>query len=440
MKLSKIALSLMIATSGFTAAGLANAATDESFEFHGSFRAGVLASDDDDYQRATWGGASKEKVGRLGMEADNDFSITFSKKWTLDNGKSVKIVVGEEDDNDSYSSTNFPGAHIEYDGIFDSGILWGGKRDYQKGENYIFMTDFFYVDYSGTGVGIIDYEIGNAKVDLAYIGSDRAEDGGTFLSRDLGTNNMMHTLHLGIDFGQFKLDMAAKSIKDNQSYWGSVTGTWDQASWHDPANGATLTQYAETGFDISATYSMDSFFGLDGNGFSKIIGQAGIGLGAQQLLGGTLTSYNAYRPGSLTKGGATGPEVIANNYEDDTSARLLLWGGYFLENGINLFPSIQGQYNDHYKENIYDYWWSAMVRATFPTGFDNFYVQSEAGYAYNNWNGGTWFEKKLTIAPTFVMGTGSGPAPEVRFLASYLPEADNGNGDIVVGVQADVWW
>jgi maltoporin len=432
MKLSKIALSLLVATSGLATTDMVQAAADESLEFHGSFRAGVLVSKEDDYQRATWGGASKEKVGRLGMEADNDFSITLAKKWTLDNGQSVKVTVGVGEDEDSYSASDFPGAFIEYDGIFDSGILWGGKRDIAKSENYIFMTDLFYVDYSGMGVGIMDYEIGNAKVDVAYVASDRAEDEDAKITRSQDTNNLMHALVLGVDFGTIKFDMAAKTIRDNQSYWG--TQNWQSSP------GSSLTEYAETGYDITATYSMDSFFGLEGNGFSKVIGSAGIGLGSQQLLGGTLTSYNSYYPGSVTKGGANGPALIANNYEDDTSARLLLWGGYFLENGINLFPSIQGQYNDHYKENIYDYWWSAMVRATFPTGYDNFYVQSEAGYAYNNWNGGTWFEKKLTIAPTFVMGTGSGPAPEVRFLASYLPEANNGDGDVVIGVQADVWW
>jgi maltoporin len=440
MKLSKIALSLMMASSGMSLANVAQAATDESFEFHGSFRAGTLSSEVDDWERSTWAGATKEMVGRLGIEADNDFGISFAKKWVLDNGKSVKVTVGEEDDNDNYSSSNFPDAFIEYDGIFESGIVWGGKRGYAKNDNYIFMTDFFYVDYSGTGTGIVDYEVGDAKVDLAYITSDRTEDEDNNVTRDLDTNNLMHAIHLGVDWGQFKIDAAAKYLHDNQSYTDATAGYWDNDNmvWVD-ATDATYTKYTEKGLDISATYSMDNFFGLPGNGFSKIIAQAGIGLGAQQLLGGTLTTYNAYRPGSVTKGGANGTVTMANNYDDDTSARVLLWGGYFFDNGINIFPSIQAQYNDHSEENIYDYWWSAMVRPTFPVS-ENFYVQSEIGYAFKNWNGGTWYEEKITIAPTFVMGTGTGPAPEVRFLASYLPQANGGDGDTVIGVQADVWW
>ena len=441
MKLSRVALSLIIATSGLSSVGMSNAiAAEGGLEFNGSFRAGTLSSKADDYQRATWGGASKEKVGRLGIEADNDFGFGLAKTWTLDDDKSVKIAVGFDDDGeDSYSATDFPGAYVEYKGITETGLLWGGRRDVAKTDHYIFMTDFFYVDYSGTGMGIEDVEIGPANVTLAYVVSDRAENDEYSVNRDLDTNNMMHAVILGLDFGDIRIDMAGKYIKDNRSYWGTSTDPeWDDPSAHTPDTG-TLTDYAEKGMDVTITYTMDDFFGI-GNGFSKIIGQGGWGLGSQNLLGSTLTSYSAYRPGSVYKGGEYGEAVIANNYGDDTSARMLLWGGLMLENGVGIFPSLQGQYNDHYFERTYDFWWSAMARVTIPMGYDHFYLQSEVGYAYNNWNGGTWYEKKITIAPTFVMGTGTGPSPEVRLLASYLPEAEDGDGDFIVGVQADVWW
>ncbi|MGB5446619.1 MAG: carbohydrate porin [Psychromonas sp.] len=436
MKLSKLTLACLVATSGLSVTHIANAEVTEDIEFHGSFRAGVLTSDDDEYQRNNWV-ATKEMVGRLGIESDNDWGINLSKKWTLADDKSVKVIVSVGDEEDAYSASNFPGASVEYTGISETGTIWGGKRDYLKNENYIFMTDFFYVDYSGTGVGLKDYEIGDTKVSVAYMASDRTEDEDNNVTQELGTNNLMHAFIIGAENGPYKVDMAAKYMNDNRSYTSAIDGYWDDYNnvWVDGTS-ASYTNYTEKGFDISATYSMADFFGLPGNGFSKVIAQAGIGLGAQQLLGGTLTDYNGYRPGSVTKGGANGPSTMANNYDNDTSARLLLWGGYFFENGINLFPSIQGQYNDHAEEGIYDYWLSAMIRPTFPVS-DNFYIQTEAGYAYKNWNGGSWIEQKLTIAPTFVMGTGTGPAPEVRFLASYLPQSDD---NIVFGIQTDVWW
>ncbi|WP_435237590.1 carbohydrate porin [Psychromonas sp. PT13] len=436
MKLSKITLACLLATSGLGIAHVANAAASEDFEFHGSFRAGVLTSSDDEYQRNNWVG-TKEMLGRLGIESDNDFGVNLSKRWNLDNDQSVKITVDVVEEEDDYSASNFPGAFIEYKGITDTGTIWGGKRDYKKSDNYIFMTDFFYVDYSGTGVGIDGYQVGDAKISVAYMASDRSDDDDYNLNDTYGTNNLMHAFIFGVDWGSFKLDMAAKYMNDNRSYTSGSEGYWNDTDsvWVDAVDGY-YTNYTERGADISATYSMPDFFGLPGNGFSKIIAQAGIGLGSQQLLGGTLTTYNGYRPGSVMKGGASGVATMANNYDKDTSARLLLWGGYFLDNGINLFPSIQAQYNNHEEEGTYDYWMSAMIRPTFPVA-DNFYIQTEVGYAYKNWDGSSWIEQKLTIAPTIVMGTGSGPAPEVRFLASYLPQSDD---NIVFGVQADVWW
>ena len=434
MKLSKITLACLLATSSL-ATNAAYAETSEDIEFHGSFRAGVLTSDDDDWQRNGWVG-TKEMVGRLGIESDNDWGFNLAKKWTLDNGQTAKVIVSVGDDEDDYSASDFPGASVELTGISETGTIWGGKRDYKKSDNYIFMTDFFYVDYSGMGVGLDDYEIGDAKISVAYMASDRAEDEDNNVTQDLGTNNLMHALIVGAKYGSFNVDMAAKYMNNNRSYADEVEGYWNNTDsvWVDATGG--YTDYTNRGADISVTYSMDDFFGLPGNGFSKIIAQAGIGLGSQQLLGGTLTTYNAYRPGTLSKGGEYGTVTMANNYDDDTSARLLLWGGYFLENGINIFPSLQAQYNDHEEEGYYDYWMSAMVRPTFPVT-DNFYIATEAGYAYKNWNGGSWIEQKLTIAPTIVMGTGKGPAPEIRFLATYMPQSDD---NIIVGVQTDVWW
>ena len=421
MKLSKITLACLLATSGFAATNVAHGATSEDIEFHGSFRAGVLTSDDDDWERNTWVG-TKEMVGRLGIESDNDWGFNLAKKWTLDNGQTAKVIVSMDDDSDSYSSSDYPGASVEFTGISETGTIWGGKRDYKKSDNYVFMTDFFYVDYSGLGVGLDDYEIGDAKISVAYIASDRAEDEDNYVTRADGTNNLMHALIVGVKDGAFNVDMASKFMNNNRSY-----------------DGSDYTDYTDKGFDVSATYSMDDFFGLSGNGFSKVIAQAGIGLGSQQLLGGTLTSYNAYRPGTLSKGGETGTVTMANNYDKDTSARLILWGGYFLDNGINLFPSLQAQYNDHEEEGYYDYWMSAMIRPTFPVS-DNFYIATEAGYAYKNWDGGSWIEQKFTIAPTITIGTGKGPAPEIRFLASYLPQKNDDGDYVVVGIQTDVWW
>ena len=49
---------------------------------------------------------------------------------------------------------------------------------------------------------------------------------------------------------------------------------------------------------------------------------------------------------------------------------------------------------------------------------------------------------KVTVAPTWTINTGMGPAPEIRLLATYLTDSGTNAGkhDFIVGMQADMWW
>ncbi|ABM02407.1 maltoporin [Psychromonas ingrahamii 37] len=450
MKLSKITLACLLATSGLSVSGAANAGETEGFEFHGYFRAGVLTSAEHDFKQSNFSG-QKETLGRLGIEADNDVSVTLAKTWAFDDDKKIKIVVSASGtDSENSLGTSADATHmgigqtyVEFEGVSPSGTFWGGTRDYGKA-NYIFMTDFFYTDMSGTGIGVMDYQLGDTSLDFAYIASDRNDDViDRWATDDSGNlanlNNLMHAFHLSATFGAFELSALLKAMPDN----------WDEDG----------TEYAETGFDLTAIYNLDSFFFMPGNGFSKIIAQGGVGLGSGNLLGGTITEYNAFRPGSLTQGqhddyaawhpsGGEATRLLTYVGKDDVSARVLLWGGYFFDNGIKLFPSIQGQWNDHEQwvgnPGFTEYWLSAMVRPIFPVS-NNFFVATEFGAMYTNWNGASGNQAKATIAPTWIIGTGAGPAPEIRLLASYVNNAWNvddvdSKSDIIVGLQADMWW
>ncbi|MCG6201098.1 carbohydrate porin [Psychromonas antarctica] len=426
MKLSKLTLACLLATSGFAVTSGANAEVTDGLEFHGYFRSGVILSVEDDLQRAKYP-ASKEQLGRLGIESDNDMSFELVKKWAFDDGKNIRIhvaVAGTGDDKALGSSVDAGGVdnsmgfgqtYVEFAGLTETGTFWAGKRDYGK-DNYIFMTDFFYTQMSGLGLGVSDYEIGDTKFDFAYMSTDR--NGNAAGRWGDNTNNLMHSVHVGANFGSFELHGQVKAMTDN----------WDSAG----------NEYAETGADLTAIVHLDSFLGLPGNGFSKIIGQVGVGLGSHQLLGGTLNVYNGW------VAGGPGPDQMSYVDDGDVSARFLLWGGYFLENGINLFPALQAQYNDN-DDGSSDYWMSAMIRPTFPVS-DNFMVATEFGTQYNHYEGdgyqGSGNNAKITIAPTWVIGTGQGPAPEIRLLGTYLNHAgtNNGDDDFIVGIQADMWW
>lgn len=451
MKLSKLTLACLLATSGLSATSATQAAVTDGLEFHGSFRSGVLLSKENDYKRNGYAGA-KTKLGRLGMEADNDMNFGLIKKWDFDNGKSIRVkvaVAGTGDDKsygssvDADSTTNSMGfgeTYVALGGITESGTLWAGKRDYGK-DNYIFMTDFFYTNMSGLGIGVSDYEIGDLKFDLAYMTSDRAGDpkgrvnpdapADAEIDANTNKNNIMHSVHIGANFGSFELHGQIKAMPDN----------WGSESWAEN----TTIEFAESGFDLTAIYNMSSFLYLPGNGFSKVIVQAGQGLGSHNLLGGTLNGYNGYQAGNWG-----GPDRMTHVFKDDRSARFFVWGGYFLDSGINFFPSLQAAYNDN-EDGSSDYWMSAMVRPTFPVA-DGFYIATEVGMEYNTAESVTGENKfgnsqKVSIAPTWVLGTGQGPAPEIRLLASYVDSTMNYNSDvtidkddILVGLQADVWW
>ncbi len=432
MRLSKISLACLMATSGLSLSPIATADTTDGFEFHGYFRAGAIFSVEDDLKRAKFP-ATKETLGRLGIESDNHYELALQKNFDLENGQKIRIKTRAGADNNNGDATNQLSSNVnggdigimetfvEFEGVTETGVVWGGKRFYGK-DNYIFMTDFFYTDMSGIGVGIEGITLGDNAWDFAYMASDKNDnDAGRWGDN---TNNTMHSVHVGVNLGKFEIHSMAKYLPDN----------------YNTVDGVTTGDYAETGFEVTGIYHLDSLWGLPGNGFSKVIGQAGTGLGSGQLLGGTMTEYNAYKPGS---GRGQGQSFLTQVKDGDNSFRLLTWGGYFPEGKMNYFTSIQGQYND-YDDGGNDYWTSAMVRPTYSVN-ENFFVATELGFqhtGYENVDGttGTDNDYKLTIAPTVVVNTGMGPAPEIRFLATYLDGTAREKSDVIVGIQADMWW
>ncbi|GHZ17329.1 carbohydrate porin [Vibrio cholerae] len=427
MKLSKLTLACLVATAGLSAAPVVHAEKSDGFEFHGYFRAGALYSKNDDFKRSKFP-ASKERLGRLGIESDNHFELALQKNFENDDGQKIRIKTRVGADNAQSAGNNQLGTNadaanssigmvetfVEFDGVTETGTLWGGTRFYGK-DNYIFMTDFFYTDMSGTGVGIEGVQLGEYKWDFAYIASDNAE--GDWWA--LNANNPMHSVHVGVDLNGIELHAMAKYLPDNM-----VDGK----------------EYASNGMEMTAIVHTDSVFGLSDKGFTKYIAQAGKGLGSGQLLGGTLTTYNAYKPGN---GALEGPSKMKKVESGDVSARALVWGGYFFENGVSIFHSIQGQYND-LDNGGKDSWASAMIRPSFPVS-KNFFIATEAGFQYNKWEdangvGDDATNYKLTVAPTIIVPTGFGPAPEIRFLATYLDGSMRDKADLLVGIQADMWW
>ncbi|CAH0529399.1 carbohydrate porin [Vibrio hippocampi] len=427
MKISKLNLACMVAMFGLSAPSAYSAENTEGFTFNGYFRQGVLYSAENDFKDSDFI-AQKETLGRLGLEYDNQTNIDLSYRWTYGDGRSLKIGAGVSDGLTAGDGSGF----IEISGYTDTGVIFGGKRDYGK-ERYIWMTDFFYSDMSGTGIGVESMKVGSAIVNAAYISSQR--DDYEYADDYDNVDNKMHAFNVSARYGVWDISATFKAMPDN----------WDISG----------KEWAETGYDLTVGYKMFNFFGLQGDGSSNtnIVVQAGKGLGAGQLLGGTITSYNAYRPGGLRFGehefewgeGNDAISLLTQVEEGDVSYRALIFGGHAFENGLSIFPSFQAQYND-YDDGTYDYWASAMVRPVIGIN-SKMYLQGEIGYVYNNWNGDSYDQAKLTIAPTLMFPTWTGVNPEVRFLVSWVknswttdPDDGQSANDVIVGIQTEASW
>lgn len=397
------------------------------FEFHGYFRAAALTSAKEDFRQHQFGG-QKETLGRLGLEADDFWELAFVQRWDWENEDSVRINarLGQDNPNGNGSNgyANIDGkatglieSFVEFDGVTGTGTFWGGQRYYGR-DNYIFMTDFFYTDYSGTGLGVQRMELGGGKWDFAYVASNNS----------VGDNEMLNAFHARADYGQWRFETMLKQMGEN-------------------VNDTATDEYSTKGIEGMVQYTPENFFGF-GNGFSKIALQAGTGLGSGTMLGRTFTNYNAYSPGGVGYIDGSKEQTEMSKVKDgDVTARLQAYGGYFGDDWL-FFPAVgyeQTSYDDSGKDDTA--YWYAMVRPVYTMpSIDNFSIASEFGYTDEKNNDGDGMFK-ATIAPTWSVNTGFGPSPEIRLLATYLKgnpgvssNAGDDDYDIIVGAQVDMWW
>ncbi|WP_026971068.1 carbohydrate porin [Aliagarivorans marinus] len=401
----------------------------EGFEFHGYFRSGTLFSVENDLNQAAFPG-SKETLGRLGLESDDFYELAFNKGWELEDGKKITIktrlgennVFGQQEHLDAmlgYSidakPTGLIEAYVEFEGLTSSGVMWGGQRFYGR-DNYNFLTDFFYTDWSGTGLGVQKVEMGSGQWDFAYLASNRSNNGWYGTS----TNAPMHMLHTRGQFGKFRIDVVGKYMAEN-----FVDGD-------DSGN-----EYATSGFETALSYAPSGFFGISDSGFSNVMLQAGKGLGGGTMLGRGFSNYNVFAPG-----GSGSQATMAAVDDGTTSFRLNAWGGWFGD-GFLVLPWAQYEYSsfDGLNGDDSNYFWSVGARPVFTLpSIEGFAIATELSYADAKGDDNDNF--KLTFAPTWSLATGTGPAPEIRVMASYLDKSGTnaGDDDILFGIQADMWW
>ncbi|ANO34172.1 maltoporin [Vibrio breoganii] len=394
-------------TAAVTAALLSTSAL--AVDFNGYMRAGTGLSgnsgDDVSY--------NKNGIGRLGNENDNYYEFGFAEdlqtgevNWRLES----MIASGTEGAN-GWEDSDFNVAQfaVKAKGIIASdkdATLWAGKTYYQRKD--IHITDFYYLNTSGTGGGIENLSVGNQKLSLALIQDGETDDSAGFIFDARLAN-------IGL-WSDANLEIALAYNFANEKDGGS--------------------QEADDG--LLATFILQQ--GLS-NGFNQTVFQYGTnGYGVQ--------AANFWGSGAYYARGT-------NNYNDSAGYRLLNWGvismGDSWEMGHQLaFMAGQdigddtGATNDTNQYSVVVrpmYKWNDTMRTVFEAGYN-------AGEQLDNLGGTEDFGNgKVTVAQAWAMGSSFWARPEIRVYGSYIVDTEDDNAfgqgndtEYVVGIQAEAWW
>ncbi len=358
--------------------------------FHGYGRAGVAyageSGDNPDF--------NKNKLGRLGNEADKYFEIGLGKEVANVNGVSfyldTLVAFGNAGNNNwEGSDPALRIANVKVKGLFEDkdAILWAGQDFYKRKD--IHITDFYYLDTSaGAGFGLADYTMGPGKLSLAV----SQENTDHLVKDDKEVSGVLFDARYAMDMGlEFVLNYHLSNETDAQTV-------------------------GDDGMLFTAEYTL----GLD-SGFNKTVFQFGTnGYGAQ------MSTYGG--------GGWYG-------YSDDTTGyRLINWGvigfGDNIELGHQLVygaSDLDGADQTTISAVVRPvYKWDEISRTILEMGYfkDDSDVADSDGY-------------KFTVAQAWAAGDSFWARPELRVYASYLGSDGAFQGEdseYVVGAQVEVWW
>ncbi|EJI4014876.1 maltoporin LamB [Vibrio cholerae] len=371
-------------------------------DFNGYFRAGTGISGNGDADISF----QKNGIGRLGNENDNYYEFGFSEElktgdqtWKIDS----MLAKGDDEGKNGWEAgdINVAQFNVQAKGLLTSdkeAVLWAGKRYYQRKD--IHITDFYFLNTSGTGGGIENLSVGNQKLSVALVqDGDNTNSSGYIFDARLANIGLWEnaTLELAVAYN-FATEKDGKTeLADD-----GVMGT------------AILHQ------------------GLS-NGFNQTVFQYGTaGYGAQVAnFWGAGTYYG--------RGNAD------NN--DANGFRLLNWGvinlGESWEMGHQL-AYLSGSDIGTAKADIDQY--SVVVRPMYKWN-DTMRTVFEAGYNSGDNDKGEDFEySKFTVAQAWAMGNSFWARPELRVYGSYLTDHEGttfgskGDSDFVMGIQVEAWW
>ncbi|MEX0332926.1 maltoporin LamB [Vibrio tubiashii] len=383
-------------------------------DFNGYMRAGTGISGNSGSDVSV----NKNGVGRLGNENDNysEFGFAEDLKTGEQTWRIESMIAAGRDGKQGWEDgdVNIAQFAVKAKGLIASdkeATMWAGKTYYQRKD--IHITDFYFLNTSGTGGGIENISVGNQKLSVALL-QDTEND----------------------DAANFTADVRLANI-----------GLWEDASlelalaYNFANEKKDKTEEADDGVLVSAILHQ----GMS-NGFNQTVFQLGTNSYGDQMAGFGSGGY-------YDRSGA---------HNDATGFRLINWGvmnlgenwemGHQLAymNGSDIGGkdskgNVTGKKFDTEQYSLVVrpmYKWNETMRTIFEAGYNAGEKINKDGLAVEDFG-----NTKLTIAQGWAMGDSFWARPELRVYGSYITDKENddafGTGEdseYVVGVQVEAWW
>ena len=403
-------------------------ASASAVDFHGYMRSGVGISQDGATQTY-----EKNKVGRLGNEADTYSEVQLGQEVYNKGGKSFYVDSmfamtsnGSNDWEDTGAGRAKDGAdfalrqfNVQAKGMFGGNeVTWAGKRYYQRHD--IHISDFYYWNISGAGAGVEAIQAGPGQLSFAWVRNDRGWDGGDGWTTGDGMDvNTLDARYAGIPlWSDATLEVGVDYAIVNPT---------------DAQEDSTNAQYKNANNGVMLTAELTQ--GLLG-GFNKTVLQYGTeGYSKNFAFYGDGSWY-----GAEAKDGADGFRIINHGVISlgdswDLSHQVVYGIGNEMWDGNDKYETFSVVARPVYK-------WTDTVKTIFEAGYHKDTATPLSG-SDSSTDG-----QKYTVAQAFAAGKGFWARPEIRVFASYLTVGDQGtpfnsgkdDNTWNFGVQAEAWW
>ncbi|MGR5134110.1 maltoporin LamB [Vibrio alfacsensis] len=385
-------------------------------DFNGYFRAGTGISGNGNGDMSV----NKNGVGRLGNESDNYYEFGFAEDlktgeqtWRLES-----MIASGADGAGGWEDGDFNVAQfaVKAKGLIAAdkeATMWAGKTYYQRKD--IHITDFYFLNTSGTGGGIENLSIGDQKLSLALIqDGDHSDSTGYIFDARLANIGLWENASL-------ELAMAYNFATDsNDAKEEADDGVLATAIVHQGlSNGfnQTVLQYGTNGYGVQAAnfwgagayYARGTEAFNDASGF-RLLNWGVVNLAESWEMGHQL----AYLSGSDIGGQEDGSSVYTGkNFDID-------------QYSVVVRPM---------------YKWNDTMRTVFEAGYNAGERIAKGGLDKEDFG-----NAKFTVAQAWAMGDSFWARPELRVYGTYHLDTENDNAfngddtEFVFGIQAEAWW